>query len=141
MLKLTIIFRTQKIFILTLQSYFLVFKGLGGNSTDVIDNAPNLNSNYCDALMLLEKTIYCATVDQQDTILQVILQGLYCIYEYSIVFTCAFTSTGAFASVLFYLHVVLQVFDWINNRFYKYYTTVFICLLGYILQSFRVAIY
>ena len=97
--------------ILTFQSYFLDFQGLGGNSTDVIDNAPNLNSNNCDALTLLEKTIYCATVDQQDTILQVILQVLYCIYEYSIVFTCAFTSTGAFASVLLYLHVLLQVFD------------------------------
>ena len=37
----------------------------------MIDNDPRIGSNHTEALPLVEKTIYCATVDQQDILLQV----------------------------------------------------------------------
>jgi hypothetical protein len=49
--------------------HFFLFKGLGGCSEPAVGLDPGLGR--CEALLLVEKTIYCATVDQQDNILQV----------------------------------------------------------------------
>ena len=47
-----------------------IFQGMS-NSMGMINNDPRIGSNHTEALPLVEKTIYCATVDQQDILLQV----------------------------------------------------------------------
>ena len=57
---------------LDIRSYsgYMFFQGIS-NSMGMIDNDPRIGSNHTEALPLVEKTIYCATVDQQDILLQV----------------------------------------------------------------------